>query len=383
MKGELLKQKRVSRQHVVVTIFVLAVCIVFAGVQALPAASAGPAVGVAQDAAPLDVTEEMTATLYLPTIYRTPPVPSLTATRPNSNNHWTLNWAIENAVGITGYEIEESQVADFSSGVQTYQVGPINSYLINNKVASPHNQYFYRVRAVVGDLKGPWSQPIEVIGAYRDDFGDNSTGWTARRMSFLEETRVYYGSGAESGYLIAIVADRWDWVVGSPLKKAPQVPYAIEFRMRIHDPANLLSGGAVFGGDWNGQACPHIGNVYQTDHCFNQFYNFNLIYYGPIKLLHEKVDQLIWCPSCGGSPLKRFGPTIDVGQLLPNPANGWNNYRIEVRADGARFYVNGNFVRHFTDTSYINRPYFGVFASTDEYKPSIFFYDWYEVKPLD
>ena len=224
-----------------------------------------------------------------------------------------------------------------------------------------------------------------IIGGYRDDFSDASSGWSpVRRTTYLEETVAYYGSGSEAGNLIIIVADRWDWLIASPLKPTPEAPYAIEFRTRVHDASNLVSGGAVFGGDWNGQPCPEIGNVYQTTNCFNHFYNFNMIFYGPLKLLHEQVDSLFWCPNCGGSPIKRLGPTIDVDPILSNgPSLEWHTYRIEVRASGVKFFVDNVQRATFSNTTYINEPYFGVFASTDEYKPSIWFFDYYQVTALD
>ena len=111
-----------------------------------------------------------------------------------------------------------------------------------------------------------------VIGGYRDDFSDESSGWSpVRRTTYLEETIAYYGDGNEEGSLVIIVADRWDWLIASPLMPAPEPPYAIEFRARVHDASNLVSGGAVFGGDWNGQACPEIGNVYQNRQLLQPF----------------------------------------------------------------------------------------------------------------
>lgn len=326
----------------------------------------------------------VTIPIYLPFVGNAPPIPTISATKPNSNNDWVVSWSVTDDSNLTGYVLQESQTIDFSMSVVSYTLGVTNSQFID-KNASPNNTYFYRVRSLADDLESEWSNTIAVHGAYLDNFNDDSTGWQARRMTFLEQTNVYYGSGVEAGYLIAITADRWDWVLGSPFRYAPAVPYQIEYRMRVHDPSNLVSGGVVLGGDWNGDACPEIGNVYRTDNCFNQFYNFNMIYFGPMKLLFEQVNRLDYCPTCGGSQLKRLGPTEVVENIdgLGNPANDWHNYRITVQDDGLRFYVDDKFVRHFTDTTYIHRPYFGVFTSTDEYKPSIYFYDYFAVTPLD
>ncbi len=322
--------------------------------------------------------------MYMPIIFKPFPQPTLTVSRPNSANQWTASW---NSVGAnaTSYELQESHDPNFGSLTSSSpgNIGLNTSQNFAHSI-SINNVYYYRVRALGDGLIGPWSAVQKAIGGYRDDFDDAGSNWLIRRMSYLEKTYVKYGTGSEAGNLIIIVDDKWDWLVASPLAPAPTVPYVIEYRSRVHDPANEVSGGMSFGGDWNFDACPEYGNVYQTDNCFNHFYNFNYIYFGGIKLLHEQVDQLIWCPNCGGSPLKRIGPTNDIGNVISyDRRKEWHIYRVEVRADGAYLYIDGIFKHHFSDTTYINDPYFGVFASTYEYKPSIWFYDYFQVTPLD
>jgi uncharacterized repeat protein (TIGR01451 family) len=330
-------------------------------------------------------TEVVTPTiLYMPVVYQPFPKLTLTVSRPNSANQWTASWTT-GGVNATSYELQESHDPNFGSLTSSNpgDVGLNTSQAFAHSI-SLENVYYYRVRALGNGVTGPWSDVQKAIGGYRDDFNDSSSNWLVRRMSFLEKTYAKYGTGSEAGNLILLVDDKWDWMLASPLQPAPTVPYVIEYRMRVHDPANLVSGGMAFGGDWNFDACPEIGNVYQTDNCFNHFYNYNFIYYGAIKLQHEQVNKLEWCPSCGGSPLKRIGPTLVIDEIIGNSrAKEWHIYRVEVRADGARLYIDGDYERHFTDTSYINDPYFGVFASTWEYKPSIWFFDYFQVKPLD
>ncbi len=334
-----------------------------------------------REAGTLIITQSPTSTLYLPIISTPLPKPTISATKPNSANNWTVSWD-GGVTSATKYELQEAQDASFTTPA-TYDVNGTSQAF--TKVASFNNYYYYRVRTYANGLVSEWSDPIRVIGNYRDDFNDSSSNWTpVRRMTFLEQTNAYYGSGSEAGNLIIVVADRWDWMIASPLVEAPSLPYAIEYRARVHDASNLISGGLVFGGDWNGQPCPEVGNVYRTTNCFNHFYNYNFIFYGPLKLLHEQVDSLVWCPDCGGSPIKRIGTTTELDPLIPNgPSLDWHTYRVEVREDGARFYLDGVFKQHFTDTTWINEPYFGVFASTDEYKPSIWFFDYFEVTNLD
>jgi hypothetical protein len=374
--------------------FMMAIVVIFSMVQLMAADSEETAVSASasNQGAPvfadaITATETVSATgvissfiTYMPMMFN--PF-EISISQPNSANQWTVSW--EKVLDATGYVIQEAKDPSFATVTDEVTVGDVDSYQFNPPL-SFNNVHYYRVRPSYGSAAGQWSETVSVIGGYRDDFNNTSSGWVpARRMTYLEQTEVRYGtSGSEAGNLIIIVGDRWDWLIGSPLKPAPEPPYAIEFRARVHDASNLISGGAVFGGDWNGQACPEIGNVYETTNCFNHFYNFNFIFYGPMKLLHEQVDNLVWCPTCGGSPLKRLGPTIGVDPILANgPSLDYHTYRIEVRDSGVKFLLDGNLKWTFSDTTYINEKYFGVFASTDEYKPSIWFYDYYQVTRID
>lgn len=344
----------------------------------------GTGVLITRSASTLIVSEPPTKTVYLPLAPKAPPLLFLGSTRPNSSNSWTINWS-DGDMGITSYELQESKDPGFAS-FATYNVSPPATSQSVNHPLSFNNVFYYRVRAIAGSVIGPWSSTRAVVGGYRDDFDDSSSGWDVRRMSFLEKTDAKYGTGSEFGNLIILTFDRWDWMVASPLRPAPALPYAIEYRSRIHDPANLVSGGAVFGGDWNGSSCPDVGNVYATDHCFNHFYNTNTIWYGPLKMLFERVDYLFLCPNCTGSQLKRLSNDESVWFTADVPnvnASSWNTWRIEVRATGIKWYANNQLFAQTSDATWVNEPYFGVFSSTDEYQPSIWFFDYYQVTPLD
>ncbi len=311
---------------------------------------------------------------------------TLVAGQPNSGNTWTLSWT--SSLGATGYEIHESQDPAFAA-YGAYVVGPSTSLNIT-KPLTPDNVYYYRIRSFVGQSFGPWSDIATVIGGYRDDFDDPNTGWGMRRSTYREKVHGFY----ENGKYVMQVLDRWDWGLASPLRPAPRVPYVIDFEMRIVAPANLLSGGMVFGGDWNGQNCPpglSYDEWYKHKNCFNHFYNTNTIFFGGLKMLFERVDELVWCPDCDGSPMKRLGH-LDPGDnefTLDNiDPEGWNHYRIEVWPDSIRVYASerGGTLKHqftYDDTRWINEPYFGFFASTDEYNNSTWRFEYMEVAPLD
>ena len=66
-----------------------------------------------------------------------------------------------------------------------------------------------------------------------------------------------------------------------------------------------------------------------------------------------------------------------------SPSGGFQIWRIEVGADGLiEIFANGNHIAQRIDTTYIDDPYFGVFAGTDEYLGAEPWYDWYEVLRL-
>jgi hypothetical protein len=332
--------------------------------------------------------------LYLPLInvpLPPPSVPVLSATRPNSANDWHMNWTISDNSSLTGYELQQSQDATFATGVTTYSpAGSATSQLIDTVQASANNVYYYRIRALRSGQMSDWSNVVKVVGAYYDEFTSNQTGWSGpslkeglRRLTFIEEIDSWYEIGE---WLILRVEDSWDWAIASPLMPAPQPPYAIEFRSKPANLGNLVSHGVVFGADWTGAPCPDwstVLGVYAHDNCFNHFYNTNLIWSSDtdLTLLWERIDTLVWCPNCGGSPLKRLGHT-QVVNFHPD-ASDWNDYRVEVRSSEIKFYLNGDLRYTYSDTRWINEPYFGVFASADEYSNSTWRWEYYKITPLD
>lgn len=330
--------------------------------------------------------------IYLPLVFKPLVAPTLTATRPNSANDWQMDWSTTNATGVTGYELQQSQDATFVSGVTTYNLASnVFSQLINTVQPSANNVYYFRLRATASGQASPWSPVVTVASAYYDEFNNNQTGWSGptlkdglRRLTFIEKEDTWYENNT---WLIIRVEDSWDWAIASPMKPAPEPPYSIEFRSQPANLGNLVSHGVVFGGDWAGAPCPDWSSllgVYAHTNCFNHFYNTNLIWSSStdLTLLWERVDALVYCPGCGGSPLKRFGDLTTILPFHPN-ASDWNNYRIEVRSSGIKFFLNGDLRYTNYDTRWINDPYFGIFASTDEYSNSTWRYEYLKVTPLD
>ena len=343
----------------------------------------------ARSAAGLDKAEA-TMFAFLPlTTFGLAPQPGqvmLTVGEPNGLNAWMASWTAD--ANATGYELQEAHESNFSDA-QTIDAGTLTEMRLQ-RTPSPSNVYYYRVRSLVGGLAGPWSNVERVVGGFRDNFEDPNSGWSMRRTTYIEEVHGRY----QDGYFVLDVNDRWDWGIASPGMPAPRLPYVIDFYGMIDGGgANLWSFGAVFGGDWPAENCPMATDAdgwYKHGDCFNHFYNTNTIFYGPLKLLFERVDYLEWCLKCGGSPLKRLGD-INPGSIktlkLVDPT-GWNHYQIEVREDIIRIYAaklgfEPELQYTYRDTRYVGDPYFGLFASTDEYTNGIWWFDNFQVMPLD
>lgn len=304
--------------------------------------------------------------------------------RPNASNEWFVSWA--GGGNSATYELQEANDPDFTTNVVTYNVGVETGLVVNTHAPSLNNIYYYRVREIIDGATGPWSNVQAVRGGWRDDFDDPNSGWAMRRTTFLEAINGYY----KGGMYTIVVDDRWDWTIHSPMIPAPEPPYAIEYYAKLHEASNLVSHGAVYGGDWNGQPCPDYGSfdgIYKHDICFNHFYNNNYIWYGPVKMVFERVDFLYWCedvPKCDGDPpLKRALGYSYESNVLPEDPGAWHLWRVEVREDGIKLYVDGRLFSQNSDTQWIHEPYFGLFASTNEYKPSILITDWFQVLYLN
>ena len=251
---------------------------------------------------------------------------TLTVGVPNGFNAWPVSWSADS--NATSYELQEAHQSDFSDG-QISDVGTATSLTLT-KVPSPENVYYYRVRSRIGGTVGPWSNEGRVVGGFRDDFEDPNSGWSMRRTTYIEEVHGRY----QDGKYVLDVNDRWDWGISSPGKPAPRVPYVIDFWVMVDDGgANLWSFGAVFGGDWPAARCPMATDAdgwYKHGDCFNHFYNTNII--------------MVYAAKLGFEPVLQY------------------TYR---------------------DTRYVNDDYFGLFASTDEYTNGIWWFDNFQVMPLD
>lgn len=299
----------------------------------------------------------------------------LSVSRPDEFNEWTASWTGGGAGG-SQYELQEDGDKDFDSPT-SYMVDAAQVYDFSHN-PSPFNYYCYRVRSVAGAQTGPWSNVKCVVGGYFDQFADDSTGWAIRREDTDDTNNIsYYHEGDDRKVYVLEINGRWDYALASPLQRAPEPPYVIEAKVRLNEPDNLNTYGFVFGGDWNGSECPND----DFSSCFNKYYRLTLLYNGNpdhLRLSLKRIDRHEGPNSGRGQTL------IDYDDILVySPAIGYKTWRIEVEADGTiTIFVNGYQVKQTHDTRYINNPYFGIFAASDEYLGAEPWYDWYSVMPL-
>lgn len=316
-------------------------------------------------------------------------VVGLAAERAEGENAWTVSW--DAITGAAAYEVEQAHELEFKVVTKHTVTAPL---LEVQEALSAKNVYYYRVRVSHGGEVGAWSEPLRVIAGYRETFGEGQGDWKIRRTTYIEEVDAWREQFSGKSWLVMQVSDRWDWGIVSPLIPAPAPPYAIEYRAQVAEATWASSHGIVFAGDWNGQLCPDPAadvysdaGKYQHNRCFNRFYTINAIYNDYIDLLFERIDELEWCPSCGGSPMKRQGDFELVDNVVPMGSSdgqglGWNTWRIEVRDSGIDVYVNNDHKLHYDDVRWIQQRYFGFFATTDEYKNSTARLDYIEILPL-
>ncbi|GMQ78361.1 MAG: hypothetical protein BMS9Abin02_0864 [Anaerolineae bacterium] len=322
------------------------------------------------------VITESFGTQYLPVIFQ--PLAAVTLNsigRPTPDNKWTLNWTIPDTTGVTDYEIEEANNPDFTNS-QSTMVGSTNTSYQVQQPFSTDNQYYYRVRATGPSGHGRWSNTQAVVGGYRDDFNDSGSGWAMRRQDTDHvENQVYY----QNGHLVLEMDSSWDYLIAGPMALPPEPPYRIETRVRLEGVDNLHGYGIIFGADQLGQPCPNA----DYSSCFNQYYRLTAFWSGNAdKRMTTQLKRIDYHDdrNNAGRGVK-LTPWLTPG--VNDPANGYQQWAIEVYPSGLiKIFVNGKFVDDAFDTNYIDRPFFGTFASTDEYNGLQAEYDWYQVTPL-
>ena len=282
-------------------------------------------------------------------------------------NTLTTSWNVP-VDGITQYEVQESHSIDFT-GSPIHDAGTDTSKAFTYSPSS-NNYYCYRVRAWVDNVASGWSNVECAVTNYFDDFSNSGSGWAIRQQDTDDtENSSYYANGE----FVLKIGGRWDYALASPLAQAPKPPYAIETRIKFDPTVDNLHGyGIVFGGNWNGQPCP--GTDYSA--CFTHYYRFLVVWYGPQNSFRIQLKRIDYNDEQDN--IGRGVTLVNFKDIYVGNSKDFNTWRIEVDANGAiRVYLNGGQVASAVDGNYINSPYFGVMASSDEYLGAEPHLDWY------
>jgi uncharacterized repeat protein (TIGR01451 family) len=328
---------------------------------------------------------------------KTPDIISIASTRPNSQNQWTVSW---NGAGAVSFELQESHSQGFENAAYI-QVGPEASKSFSHP-PSPYNAYYYRVRSKSGEAVGNWSETIKVVGGYRDEFVQDPSNitegdpgrWLLRRTSHLDEVSAWYEVTQDYSAYIVEVNDRWDLGLGSSLAESPQIPYAIEVRVKSVQPGWQKGLGIVFAGDIEGTRCPKDTNTvsgwYEHNDCFNEFYELMLVEGANKKNLQvQRIHDVCWDCSPGGIPVHRKVAKNWYEEKISGVS--WDDYNIlraEVYADHINFYAyesgqSPKLQLTIDESFYQDNHMFGVISTTQEYSNSVGRYTYVEVLPLN
>jgi len=331
-------------------------------------------------------TDTITVTLrnentivYFPLIFkRWPPIPFPPTLNDIDNSdkddEYTVRWSYDdgdpNVPDPTSYTLQEAKDAP-TNFVDVYN-GSNTSKDFTDKVGGT---YYYRVRGHNTWGPGEWStiKSVETPASYYYEFnGAGTNNWPIRRTSLYKGIPDRTWTLEKDGSMYILMDDRWDFTIASPFEEAPSPPYTIKTKVKIHDPANLVAYGIVFGGN-GGSPCP----AYREDGCFEHYYRLLVIWGGGLKAGFKRIDEHE--PDKGHGQGKEL---IDYKQVVGHSGGDkWHTWEIRVETDGIDIYFDGSFFGSTGDTTYIDEPYFGILAATDEYKPGIGRFDYYYVEP--
>jgi len=326
---------------------------------------------------------------YMPVVNRNyPPIPSLNVIpQPDENGNYTVSWVAVDWSGVDGYVLQESTNSSFSSITNSWTTAG-TSRAIQHPLGS--GTFYYRVRADDSEYwgEGPYSNIRSVSlplpqPSYYYDFNHSGTiynPWPIRRTSYWQGDVGRKATWTEqpadyTDSIFIIMADRFDFALASPMEEAPDPPYVIETRVRIHEPGNLASYGIVFGGN-GGSPCP----AYRDTGCFSHYYRLDTVWNGTsLKAAFKRIDYHE--PESSSSRGAGRGAELINYQYVTNAHTDWHTWRFVVKPTGIDIYFDGSLYGSTNDTTYVNEPYFGIWVSANEYKPAIGRFDYFNVVP--
>jgi len=315
------------------------------------------------------------------TFKRWPPVPYAPTLNDIANADqapdYTVSWSYDdNAPAVpdpTSYTLQEAKGTP--TGFVDVYSGSSTSRQFTDK---EDGTYYYRVRGQNSWGPGAWSAVKSTTvrsRTFRYDFERSfaKPAWPIRRTSLYQGDQ-WGGTWTEEhdGTMYILMNNRFDFAIASPWEEAPDPPYVIKVKAKVHDPGNLISYGIIFGGN-GGSPCP----AYRENGCLTHYYRLEVLWYGALKAQFKRIDQHESDKGHGqGKELIKYKDVASSSR-----GDDWHTWKFEVKPDGIDIYFDGEKFGSTSDTKYINDPYFGVYVSANEYKPAIGRFDYYYVEP--
>jgi uncharacterized repeat protein (TIGR01451 family) len=315
------------------------------------------------------------------TFRRWPPIPYAPTLNDIANTdqdgNYTLSWSYADSdpdvQDPTSYTLQEAKNA--RENFSDVYSGSSTSRTFTDK---EDGTYYYRVRGHNAAGPGEWSAVKSTTvrsRTFRYDFSRSfaKPAWPIRRTSLHQgDVKGVTWTEEHDGTMYILMNDKFDFAIASPWEKAPDPPYVIKVKAKVHDPGNLISYGIIFGGN-GGSPCP----AYRETGCLTHYYRLEVIWYGALKAQLKRIDQHE--PDKGHGQGKELIRYQDVASS--SRGDDWHTWKFKVKPDGIDIYFDGELFGSTSDTKYINDPYFGVYVSANEYKPAIGRFDYYYVEP--
>jgi uncharacterized repeat protein (TIGR01451 family) len=323
---------------------------------------------------------------YLATIFkRWPPIPYAPTLQDIANTDqdgdYTVQWSYDyTQYHPVTYTLQEATDENFTNPVY-YFPGSSTQMSFSDKDSGT---YYYRVWGHNAYGAGERSSVKSVLVrslSFHYDFNSSTKvmdPWPIRRTSYWQGDQ---GSGRvtwteeHDGTMYIVMADKWDFTIASPFEQAPPPPYVIQTRVKIHDPSNLVAYGIIFGGN-AGSPCP----AYRDTGCLSHYYRLEVIWDGgSLKAGFKRIDYHE--PESSEDRGKGRGSELVSYREVTSDEDSFHTWKFVVESDGIDIYFDGSLFASLSDSRYVNDPYFGVYASTYEYKPAIGRFDYFYVDP--
>ncbi|MEM7115921.1 MAG: isopeptide-forming domain-containing fimbrial protein [Chloroflexota bacterium] len=319
-------------------------------------------------------------TAYLPIMFRPLPIVTLNPiARTAVDNNWTLSWNLPDP-GITRFEVQESQNPSFINAT-TVDVGLALSRNFAHE-RSFNNEYYYRVRGFSGSQVGPWSNVEFVAGNYRDDYQNDQSGWGTQRRTSAESGEIEVRYRADDVLEVSVLDDN-EFVIFSPLRRAPELPVKFEMEAEINgaqgsDVEQGFIFSLIFGADWDGGSCAHPDN----NGCFTNYYRLRFRWTDSNPDMQFRLD---WVEGHGSDGRPNNTKLIDWTDIDKDvDIDDWIEVDALVEADGdIKIFMFDDRIGTYRHSRIVNEgfePYFGLGASTEAEKNNRVKYRFYEAE---